>query len=313
MIVKIIQKTEVLTNSVLITGANGLIGSSLTGTLLQKGCRVSHLGRSKRSGPIRSFLWNHEKGEFDDKSLEGVDTIVHLAGAGIAEQRWTKARKEEIVNSRVKSTSFLADRLGSHPHTVKTVVVASAIGYYGFGGADHAFVETDGPGSDFLASVVVQWEKEMEKLQLPGIRLVIIRIGIVLSPRGGALKEMMTPVKWGVGAPLGNGKQVMSWIHIDDLCELFSWAIGNKGLHGTFNAVAPNPISNREFTRALGRHLHRPVWLPAIPGFVLRLMLGEMADLVRYGSRVSSEAAVKNGFRFRYEYLNDALLGLPLR
>lgn len=313
MIAKIIQKIEVLTNAVLITGASGLIGTSLTETLLQKGCRVSHLGRSPRPGPVPCFRWDPETGYWDAAALDGPDTIVHLAGAGIAEKRWSDARKQEILNSRVKAAALLADALKSRPHAVKTIVAASAIGYYGDVRPEKVVREEDAPGTDFLSSVVVRWEEETNKLQLPGIRLVTLRIGIVLSEKGGALREMMGPIRRGVGAPLGNGNQMMSWIHVDDLCELFAWAVNDSATTGTYNAVAPHPVTNRVFTYELARVLNRRIWLPAVPAIALRLVLGEMADLVLTGAFISSAKAVKQGFRFRYETLPDALNGLPLR
>lgn len=312
MIVKIIQKIEVLTNAVLITGASGLIGTRLTEVLLQKGCRVSHLGRSPHPGLVPCFRWDPEDGYLDEAALDGPDTIVHLAGSGIAEKRWSEARKLEILNSRVKAAALLADALKRRPHTIKTIVAASAIGYYGDVRPEKVLKEEDAPGTDFLSSVVVRWEEETKKLQLPGIRLVTIRIGIVLSDKGGALREMMAPIRRGVGAPLGTGKQIMSWIHIDDLCELVTWAVNNSSTTGTFNGVAPHPVTNRVFTYELARVVNRRIWLPAVPAFALRLVLGEMADLVLNGAFVSSAKAVKQGFRFRYETLPDALNGLPL-
>ncbi len=246
----------------------------------------------------------------DEKAFDGVDTLVHLAGAGIAEKRWTPQRKKEILDTRVKSTALLVDFVRSKTHSLKTVIAASAIGYYGIGIEDKLLSETDQAGTNFLATVVVEWEKESAKFQSAGLRLVQVRTGIVLSNRGGALKEMTWPVRLGIGAPLGSGRQIMSWIHIDDLCALFVWAIENKSVSGIFNAAAPNPVSNREFSVALGRQLGRPVWIPFIPGLALRLLLGEMADLVLNGSRISCEKALKNGFRFRYSQLDDALRDL---
>lgn len=295
-----------MTNSVLITGASGLIGGHLVEKLLQKGCRVSQLGRAGKAGVVPAYHWDPDTGYFDRKALQGVDTIVNLAGAGIADKRWTTSRKAEILDSRVKSARLLRDTLLAGPHSVKTVIAVSAIGYYGAAGDQHAFTEEDAPGTDFLASVVKQWEQEIQPITEAGIRLVTLRVGVVLNLRGGALPEIMRPIRFGLGAPLGNGKQLVSWIHIDDLCELFAWAIDHP-VQGIFNAVAPEAISNLELTRKLARRLKRPLLLPPVPGFLMRLALGEMAGLVLSGSRVSSARVIREGFRFRFPNCDQAL------
>lgn len=294
---------------VLITGGSGLIGSHLTQHLLQEGVQVVHLGRSKRNHVVPAYQWDVEAGEMDVRALEGVDSIVHLAGAGVADKRWTPQRKQEILQSRVQSTALLFSTLKTHFHQVKTFVSASAIGYYGFGNGNQIFDETSGPGNDFLSGVVVAWEKEVDALSALGIRLVKIRIGIVLSAKGGALKEMIRPIRWGMGAPLGSGEQFMSWIHIDDLCRIFTFALLRDELHGVFNATA-GWVTNREFTKKVAGILHRPLWLPSIPAPVLRMLLGEMADMVLNGSKVSSEKIKKAGFSFKFENLSDALQDL---
>jgi uncharacterized protein (TIGR01777 family) len=294
---------------VLITGGSGLIGSHLTHHLLQEGVQVVHLGRSKRNHVVPAYQWDVEAGEMDVRALGGVDSIVHLAGAGVADKRWTPQRKQEILQSRVQSTALLFSTLKTHFHQVKTFVSASAIGYYGFGNGNQIFDETSGPGNDFLSGVVVAWEKEVDALSALGIRLVKIRIGIVLSAKGGALKEMIRPIRWGMGAPLGSGEQFMSWIHIDDLCRIFTFALLRDELHGVFNATA-GWVTNREFTKKVAGILHRPLWLPSVPAPVLRMLLGEMADMVLNGSKVSSEKIKKAGFSFKFENLSDALQDL---
>jgi uncharacterized protein (TIGR01777 family) len=310
LIVKIIQKIEVLTNSILITGASGLIGRRLTEVLLQKGCRVSHLCRKKQNPAVPTHLWNPDEGYLDADALDGVDTVINLAGAGLADKRWTGPRKEEIIASRVKSTALLANALRTSRHNVKTVIQASAVGYYGPGKDSHLFKEEDAPGSDFLAGIVQKWEQAADGFESPGLRLVKFRFGIVLSEKGGALRELVWPVRWGVGAPLGTGRQIMSWIHIDDLCELFAWAAEDESVKGTFNAVAPEPVTNHAFNLALGQQLRRPLWLPPIPGVVLRLLLGEMAVMVIKGSNVSCEKVIRQGFEFRFPRLHEALCDL---
>jgi uncharacterized protein (TIGR01777 family) len=296
---------------ILITGASGLIGTRLTELLQLRGDIVVHLGRSSRpSSTAPSFVWNVREQSLDAAALEGVDAIVHLAGANVAEGRWTPKRKKEILESRTKSTALLAKTLRSQPHRVKCFVSASGIGYYGYAGPETVFTEERGQGSDFLAQVTAAWEHEADQVASADIRLVKLRIGVALSNRGGALKELSAPVRWGVGAPLGSGKQLMSWIHLDDLCRIFIKAIDDQAMRGAYNAVAPNPVTNRALTRAIGRTLHRPVFLPPVPGFALRIVLGEMADVVLNGSAVSGEKITKAGYAFQFTSIDTALKDL---
>jgi len=217
-----------MSKKILITGASGLIGSRLTELLLQKGYQVSHLGRSKKTGSVPSFIWDVDKGVLDQQALEGVDTIIHLAGAGVADKRWTESRKKEILESRTKSSLLLYNTLANTNHTVKSVVSASAIGYYGFGFGEEVFTEVSQPGNDYLAQVVKEWEESVDKISSLNLRLVKLRIGIVLSDKGGALVEMAKPIRLGIGAALGTGKQYLSWIHLDDLCAMFIKAVEDE-------------------------------------------------------------------------------------
>jgi uncharacterized protein (TIGR01777 family) len=301
-------KNIVLAISVLITGASGLVGSRLTELLIENGFSVSHLGRSKKSGAVPSFVWNVEKGTIDRDSLHDVQVIVHLAGAGVAEKRWTASRKLEILESRTKSSELLFRTLQTSTHQVKAVVSASAIGYYGSTLSDQVFREDDGPGSDFLAGVVDAWEHSIEKISSLGVRVARIRIGIVFAKEGGALQEMARPVRLFVGSPLGSGKQIVSWIHIDDVCNIFVKAIEDHSMSGAYNAVAPHPASNRDITKDIAYVLHRPIIFPAVPAFVLRIILGEMVDAVVKGSNVSAEKILSAGFRFKYQNLREALV-----
>lgn len=297
-------------SKVLITGASGLIGSRLTEILLNQTHQVVHLGRSARQGRVKSFVWDVDKQTMDAASLEGVDAIVHLAGAGVADKRWTAARKKEILDSRIQSTELLYKTLQQKKHSVKVLVAASAIGYYGFGLDDKLFTEDSPPGQDFLAQVTQQWEAQVSKIETLGIRVVKIRVGIVLSDKGGALVEMARPIRWGLGAPLGSGKQVMSWIHIDDLCELFAKAITDSKMTGVYNGVAPHPVNNKELTVAMAKTLKKPLWLPNVPAFVLQLLVGEMGVMVVNGSNVSANRVSETGFEFRYSKIESALSAL---
>lgn len=293
----------------MITGASGLIGSRLTTLLLQRGYAVSHLSRTAGDTGIRTFLWNIESDWIEPGALTGIDVIIHLAGAGLAEEPWTEKRKEEIINSRVKSSALLKQGLSDSQHTVSCFISASGSSFYGTS-EEKIFAETDKPGDDFLANVTRLWEQEVEKINALGIRVVRMRTGIVLSEKGGALEEFVKPIRWYVGAPLGSGNQWMSWIHIDDLCRMYIHAVENDALHGSYNAVAPNAVTNRVFTKTLAKVLHKPLILPPIPIFVLRFLLGEMVTMAVEGNRISPAKIQQTGFKFFFENLEDALRDL---
>lgn len=294
---------------ILITGASGLVGTRLTELLVDQGYDVCHLGRSKKSGKIKSFVWNIETGAFDKSALAGVTSIIHLAGAGVADKRWTKKRKQEILQSRIKSTALLFDVLKNTAHGVESIVSASAIGYYGFSESGEVFTEDAESGSGFLADVTKQWEREVDKFNLLNLRTVKLRIGIVLSDEGGALVQMAMPIKLGVGSPLATGKQFLSWIHIDDLCLMFIKAIEDTRMRGAFNATTAW-ASNKELTSAIAKVVHKPIWLPNVPAFMLRLIVGEMADVIINGSKVTSQKIQQFGFVPKYPSLQSALINL---
>ena len=296
-------------SKILITGGSGLIGRHLTKMLVDRDHEVAHLGRSKRSSTVKTFVWDVQNRSIEKDAFLGVDTIVHLAGEGIADKRWTPQRKRQILESRTQSTRLLFEHLKANPHQVKTFVSASAIGYYGFDNNDYEFSESDGPGSGFLAEVVKSWEDEVDKMQQLGLRVVKIRVGIVLSMDGGALKEMVKPVRFNVGAPLGSGTQNLSWIHIEDLSAIFVKAIEHK-LEGVYNGVGPYAVSNEEFTQAVAKMLNKPLLLPRVPSWSLRLLFGEMADLVIKGNKVSSDKLKSTGFKYRFKTLEAALSDL---
>ena len=294
----------------MITGASGLIGKRLTELLVQKGHHVSHLGRKQSVGSVPSYVWDVKNGKLDINALKGIDTIIHLAGAGIADKPWTNERKTEILESRTQSTQLLYKTLQQNPHTVQTFISASAIGYYGFEASEKMFTEDSEAGNDFLASVTRKWEEEVDTLKVLSLRIAKIRIGIVLSTDGGALKPMIIPIKYFVGSPLGSGKQWMSWIHIDDLCSMFIYAGENENLDGVYNATSPTAATNAEFTKAIAKVLKRPIWLPKVPEFFLTILLGEMASLITQGSKVSSKKIQESGFVFQYPTLQSALENL---
>lgn len=300
-------------HNILITGASGLIGSRLTALLVQRHHHVSHLSRTPREGRIKAFGWDIDKGTIDADAFEGIDTIIHLAGAGVADKRWTKDRKKEILESRTLSTELLFEELNRRNHSVRTFISASGINYYDATDNETVFKETDKPGTDFLADVVKQWEAAADKMETLGIRVVKVRIGFVLSDKGGALKAMAKPVKFFVGAPLGSGKQNQSWIHIDDLCAMFIKAMEDDKMRGAYNGTGPYPVTNEELTRAIANALGRPLFLPNVPPFILKLMLGEVAEIVLNGNKVSSEKIQAEGFRFRFNDLDTALRDLLVK
>ncbi|HRI78146.1 MAG TPA: TIGR01777 family oxidoreductase, partial [Cyclobacteriaceae bacterium] len=239
--------------------------------------------------------------------------IIHLAGTGVAEKRWTPERKKDILESRTKSGTLLFETLKNTRHKVKAVISASAIGYYGYANDPTPLSEASLPGDDFLARVVVDWEKSIDTIHSLGIRVAKIRIGIVLSEKGGALVEMAKPVKFGVGSPLGSGKQMVSWIHLDDLCGIFIQAIDDQSMTGAYNAVAPHPVSNKEITTQIAKVLKRPLWLPNVPSFVLHIVVGEMAAIVLNGAVISGEKIQNTGFQFQFPEVDKALENLLRR
>ncbi|MGE0589558.1 MAG: TIGR01777 family oxidoreductase [Cyclobacteriaceae bacterium] len=296
--------------NILITGGSGLVGTRLTEMLLQKGYQVSHLSRTAgEDGPIKVFQWDVEKGIVDPKAFESIHAIIHLAGAGIADRPWSEKRKREILESRTHSTALLEKSLKDIPNKVEAFISASAIGYYGYAGSDHVFREEDQPASDFLANVVREWEHAVDRISSSNIRVAKLRIGILLSEKGGALVELARPVRLFVGSSLGSGEQYVSWIHIDDVCAMFIHALENN-LNGVYNAVAPEPVTNKELTKAIARTLGRPLWLPNVPAFILKMVLGEMVDLVINGSKVSPAKIERTGFQYRFPDLNEALKDL---
>ncbi len=294
--------------NILITGGTGLVGSRLAERLLNKGYNVSFLSRKAEEGKIKKYRWDPKTGYIDEAALLQADSIVHLAGAGVFDKRWTPEYKKEIMESRVVSTQLLGTKLASLAHPVRSVICASAIGLYGADTGEDWQTETSPQGGGYLAEVTRQWEDATTAIESSGIRTVRIRIGIVLSDRGGALSEMGKPVRYYFGAPIGSGRQFVSWIHIDDLCDMFIYAIEHDQLKGVFNGVAPQPVTNKKLIQEIAAALKRPLWLPNIPAFVLKLVTGnEPAAVLVGGNRVSSQKISNHGFNFTYPDLHKAL------
>jgi len=300
-----------MSKRILITGGSGLIGSVLTGLLLERGYEVAHLSRKarQREDGVVVYQWDLKEGFVDEKAIAWADAIVHLAGAGVADKRWTDARKKEIVDSRVDSAKLLEKALRDSDHKVKTFVSASGIGYYGDKG-DDLMVETDEAADDFLAETCVVWEGASEGIERLGLRRVILRTGIVLSLDGGALPKMALPVKMAVGSYFGDGQQYYAWIHILDLCRLYLYALEREDMHGVYNAVAPENMRNRDFVEVLAKVLGRPFIPVPAPEFVLKMALGQMANALLFSVRASAEKVVTEGFVFDFPSLEMALSDL---
>jgi len=300
--------------TILITGGTGLVGKALGQALLNKGDNVIILSRQAGKKPVTANLtyaqWDVEAQTIDREAIEKADYIIHLAGAGVADQRWTKKRKQEILDSRVNSSKLIVDSLTNIPNKVQAVVSASAIGWYGPDPVvpnPSPFVEEAPANDDFLGITCKLWEESIEPVTQLGKRLVKLRTGIVLSTAGGALKEFIRPMKFGVAAILGSGKQIISWIHIDDLVNMFIAAIENENMSGAYNAVAPHPVSNKELTLQLARS-RKKFYIPfPVPSFLLKLILGEMSVEVLKSATVSSLKISNTGFQFQFPDQTAAL------
>lgn len=297
---------------VLITGATGMIGSELGSLLLQNGHSIHYLSTSKKDlkhePNFQGFHWDPPQGMIDENCMLGVDVIVHLAGAPIS-KRWTQSYKQEIIESRIVSANLLYKLLKTNPHQVRYIISASAIGIYP-DSLDTVYTEDNkSVDASFLGNVVVKWEESVDKFKLLNIKVCKIRTGLVLSNAGGMLKELEKPIKIGVGSPFGSGAQWQSWIHVDDLVHLYYYAI-LKEWQGIYNGVAPDPVINTELIKAVAAKLKKPFFMPNVPKFLMKLLLGEMHILLFTSQKISSQKAIDNGFEFRYKTLDAALADL---
>ena len=296
-------------STILITGGTGLVGKHLSIMLSKKGYNVTVLSRNQTTKP-NCYYWNLETNYIDAKAVIEADYIIHLAGAGIADKRWTNERKIELIDSRVKSTNLLFRKIKELNPNLKAFIAASGIGYYGATTSTKIYEENDESGTDFLSEICKLWENASLQFKTINIRTVIFRTGIVLSNEGGAFQKISKPIKLGLGAALGSGKQYMPWIHIEDLCNMYVKAIENIELNGIYNAVAPEHITNNELTKSVARAIKRPLWTPNVPRFILKITFGKLAVILLEGSRVSSEKIVTTGFKFKYPTLTKALNNL---
>lgn len=296
-----------MSKHILLTGGTGLIGKHLTHLLLDQGYEVSHLSRTRgKDVRVKTYLWDVPKAKIDEACIDGVDIIVHLAGTNVAGKRWTKKRKKEILESRANSISLLYDLLKKKKNNVQAVISASGSGYYGNRG-DELLTEDSQPGTDFLAMVSKEWEAAVDKGAELGLRIVKFRTGVVLDRKGGALPHLAAPVKWGVGSPLGNGGQWVPWIHWHDVVKMYFYAIMHSKLEGVYNMVAPNPVTNKQFVQAVAKQLHRPLWAPNVPAFMIRILVGEMSAMVLDSTKASPQKIIGHGFKFDFPVIEDAL------
>ncbi len=286
-------------SKVLVTGGTGLIGTSIAKHLINKGVQVNYLSRSSRQVEgVQVFLWDIENESIDERALDGVEVIIHLAGANVGQGRWTESRKKELIQSRVNGSKLLVNTLSSISHQVKVVVAASGIGL-------------DPQPCDeplFINDLAKVWEASILPIE-EHTRLVVLRIGMVLSNRGGALKKLVGPVRLGLGAAIGNGDQQIEWIHIEDLCRLILFAI-EEDVKGIRYGVAPIATTNYDMIKKMASILHRPLWLPKIPGRILELILGEQASIVTNGKQIADHEKKWQNFKFRFESVREALIDL---
>jgi uncharacterized protein len=290
---------------VAITGASGLIGRALLARLRLNGTRVRRLVRRPDPDSPDDIVWDPMRGTLEPRQLEGAETVIHLAGEPIA-QRWTGSRREAIRESRVRGTELIARAIASLDRKPGVLLSGSAVGFYGDRG-DEAVDEGSAPGTDFLAGVAREWELATSAASDAGVRVVLLRTGIVINPHGGALERLLPPFRLGVGGPIGTGRQWMSWIALEDHLRAMEHAIATTGIHGPVNLVAPNPVTNAEFAATLGRVLGRPALVP-VPSFALELLYGEMARAtILAGQRVLPRKLLANGFHFTHPTLEEAL------
>jgi uncharacterized protein (TIGR01777 family) len=292
---------------ILITGGSGLLGLQLTERLLTGGYQVSHLSRSGGKDPrVTTYLWDVDKNEIDGDCINEVDIIIHLAGAGIADKRWTDERKRLLIESRTNSIRMIYGLIKNKPNQVNTVISASATGYYSDRG-DELLTENSEPANDFLGTCCFEWEKAVDEGMDLGLRVLKFRTGVVLDKKGGALPQLALPVKLYAGSPLGSGRQWVPWIHHQDVTGMYLHGIENPELNGVYNMAAPNPVTNRQLTVAVAKQLHKPLWLPKVPAFVLKLLLGEMSLVVLGSTKVSAKKITDAGFMFKYPKISEAL------
>lgn len=294
----------------LITGGTGLVGRRLTELLLASGHGVKHLSRTPRSdGQVKTFLWNVAESYVDPEALDGVDVVVHLAGAAIVDNQWSDARRKELLNSRVETLNLLKRALVGNPHRVRTLISASAQGYYE-PSQSRVLREDDAPEAGFLGQLCVAWEAAATSWGENDVRVVINRIGLVLSNQGGLLKAISGPLKKRMSAVFGTGSQIYSWIHVNDLCKMIMFQADDESVHGIFNAAAPNPVSQSELSRAIATKMGQSVLALRAPKFLLHAVMGDRSGVLVNSFNLSSDKIQGAGYDFQYKTISQALADL---
>ena len=295
-------------SKILITGGSGLLGKRISQLLVKEGHQVVWLGRVQGEWQgIKKFKWDPETSYIEKEAFDGVEHIIHLAGAGIADKAWTKSYKEELLNSRVKSSALLYRCVHENRFPIKSIVGASAIGYYGYSNSDKVFTEEDKPDASFLSELCVKWENSYTPFSEAGIRVAIIRIGIVLSKDGGFYAKLAPLYKLGLGSVFTKKTNYLSWIHIRDLSALFDFCLKNKNCQGVFNAVSSESTLITDFSRQFASSLNKPLFMPVLPEFFARLIMGERSVMLTKGVRVSNEKIKMLGFEFEFDTVEKAL------
>ena len=308
-VAKVSQIKIFMQQKVLITGGTGLIGKRLTEMLLGKGYQVAYLSRKKETIPsVKVYEWNVEKAYIEEGALENTDYLIHLAGAGVADGRWTDERKKTIISSRTETIELVAKKLKEKGIKPKAFISASGSSFYGEDTGNVKHTEDSPAGNDFLSHVTVVWEKAADSIADLGVRTVKLRTGVVLSKDGGAVPKMAQPAKYGFGAPLGSGKQWVSWIHLDDICRMYVEAMENDSWHGAYNAITSQPATNEELTNEICKALDKPQWLPNVPGFALKLVFGKMSSVILGSSYLTNKRIEsETGFHYDFPDLGGAL------
>lgn len=294
-----------------ITGSTGLIGTELVNTFLEKENEVIRIIRDpfyqEKQDQIKLALWDPEKKSIDRDALESLDILIHLAGENVSEHRWTQEQKNKIWKSRVEGSTFLYNELTALQTPPKLLLAASAMGYYGNRNSNQTMDETSSRGNDFLSHLVSAWEKTTEVLKILPVRIIHMRFGLVLSTKGGALAKMLPVFKLGFGGKIGHGRQIMSWISLEEISHIIFHLIQHEELNGPVNIVSPYPISNAEFTKILGMVLHRPAFF-SIPDFIIKILWGELGEaLLLTGAKILPKKLLQSGYNFKYPHLKEAL------
>lgn len=292
--------------TVLIAGGSGYIGKHLTDYLKSNGYNVLWLTRSlSKNESVKQYKWDYTTNYIDKEALTQADVIINLAGTSINGKRWNEGYKKQIQDSRVLSTQFLYECLKNTPNNIKTLIQASAVGYYGYEKQTEPHTENNPAGKDFLSITCKLWEEAAYPIQNLGIRLCVVRTGIVFNPGSKAFENMVTPIRYYFGAVIGSGQQYFPWVHINDLCAIYLKLISDNNTNGVYNAVAPNHITNQQLTHEIAKHFKRKILLPKVPGFAIKLLFGELANSLLYGNKISAEKIIATGFKFEVTSITD--------